>query len=202
MSSRAELDYNAINFDDFHTYPSKIRKKIINDTDLLKIMVRKVTSEHRYLHSLSVAQTAAELAISHHVDVNKAYTAGLLHDVTKGFDEKWQDEYLRYYDPDKLDHPFPVKHSYTAKYYLREKLNLHDSQILNAVYNHTICTSRNKLAVILYIADKREPGRGLDDEFLELAHKDLYGAYRALSADVESYLRKRGTDERIIKTGL
>ena len=202
MSCRADFDYSSITFDAFHTYPSKNRKKILNDTVLLKIMVKKVLNEHRYQHSLSVAQTAAELAIAQHADVNKAYIAGLLHDVTKGFDEEWQDGYLRYYDPEKLAYPFPVKHSFTAKYYLREKLNFHDSEILNAVYNQTICTSRNKLAVILYIADKREPLRGIEDDLLDLAFKDLYAAYKAINEDSISYLRKRGKDERIIKTGL
>ena len=121
MSCRSEFDFSSINFEDFHTYPSKIRKKILNDPELIKLMVRGMLKEERYLHSLAVAETARELALHHHVDPDKAYMAGLLHDVTKYLSDEEQDEYLRYYDPVRLDEPPKVKHAYTAKYFLKEK---------------------------------------------------------------------------------
>ena len=75
------MNLETINFDDFMSYDHKIRRQIINDPELLKIMVRKNIKEKRYLHSLSVAVLAKELALCHHVDPEKAYIAGLLHDV-------------------------------------------------------------------------------------------------------------------------
>ena len=197
MSCRNEED---LSFRDFRHYPSKRRKEILNDPEQLKIMIRKTMKESRYLHSLSVAETAAKLAEKHHVDQKKAYTAGLLHDVTKDLPIEEQDEYLRYFDPEKLEYPDKVKHSFSAVYYLKDMCKFHDKDILHAIYNHTICTSHDKLSIILYIADKREPLRGVDDGLLELAYTDLYKAYDLLTEEVREYLERRGTDDRIIES--
>ena len=202
MSYRNDVDLTEISFDEFPHYPSKLRSKIIHDPELLKVMVRKMISKKRYAHSLSVADTARHLAKCHHVDEEKAYIAGLLHDVTKDLSKEEQDNYLRYYDPEKLDYPEKVKHSFTAKYFLRERCHFHDKDILHAIYNHTICTGRDKLSLILYIADKREPLRGVEDDILKIAEKDLYKAFEKLEGDVKKYLKNRGTDERIIENSL
>lgn len=179
-------------FDDFHLLSSKERAFILNDDQVLEDLVKTNLKESRFLHSLSVAKTCAELAVANGVDVNKAYRAGLLHDVTKYLSEEEQDLYLKCYDPDKLHMPAGVKHSYTAVYYLKEKLNYHDSDILNAIYNHTICESSDKLSMILYIADKREPLRQINDGILDRAFYDLKGAFKELQIDVDEYLKKEG----------
>ena len=187
-----------ISFDNFMSLDSKERKKLINDVEALKLMIRNNLNEHRYNHSLSVAETCRSLALRHHVDPDKAYLAGLLHDCTKDFDDSLHDEYLRYYDADKLDSPSGIKHSYSAKYYLKEKLNYHDKDILNAIYNHTICNSKDRLSMILYIADKREPLRKIDDDILNIAYKNLKKAFDLLENDVERYIRQE-KNERFIK---
>ena len=97
---------------------------------------------------------------------------------------------LEYYDPAKLESVTGAYHSWAAKYYLRENCCFHDSDILNAIYNHTICNSRDKLSLILYIADKREPSRKIDDDITEIAKKDLYQAYKKLNLSVERYIRE------------
>ncbi|MCR4634106.1 MAG: bis(5'-nucleosyl)-tetraphosphatase (symmetrical) YqeK [Erysipelotrichaceae bacterium] len=195
------MNLQDICFNDFMSYDHKLRKQILNDPELLKIMVRKNIKEKRYLHSLSVAELAEELAEIHHVDPEKAYIAGLLHDVTKYFSEEEHDAYLRYYDPEKLNYPESCKHSFSAKYFLKEKLNFHDKDILNAIYNHTICFSRDALSVILYIADKREPLRGIDDDVVKIARKDLHKAFEKLNWDVERYLREV-KNEKFIGNGI
>lgn len=195
------MNMDKITFDSFMTLDSHDRKIIINDTELLKELVRKNIKEKRYLHSISVAETAAMLARCHHLDEKQAYTAGILHDCTKYFTEDEHDAYLKYYDPAKLEYPESCKHSFSAKYYIREKLNLHDKDILNAIYNHTICFSKDRLSLILYIADKREPLRKIEDDILEIAKKDLYKAFSLLSWDVERYLKEE-KHERFITNGL
>ncbi|MBR4471207.1 MAG: bis(5'-nucleosyl)-tetraphosphatase (symmetrical) YqeK [Erysipelotrichaceae bacterium] len=193
-----------LNFDDFMSYPSRRRKEIINDPESLKIMIRKNMKESRYQHSLSVANVCEELARYHHVDPRKAYLAGLLHDVCKFADERTNginEGYLKYYDPGKLNGINGAYHSWAALYYLKEKLNFHDSDILNAIYNHTICISRDKLSMILYIADKREPLRGVEDDILDIAKKDLKKAFELLSWDVERYIREV-KNERFVENSL
>lgn len=179
-----------ITFDNFYSLDSKTRRKYINDPEVLKLMVKVNVSEHRFNHSLSVAETCKALALKHNVDPNKAYIAGLLHDCCKFSQDKYYilEEYLKYYDPDKLNSPIGIYHSWVAKYYLKEKLNFHDSDILNAIYNHTICNSNDKLSMILYIADKREPNRNINDEILDIAYYDLKKAKKLLEINVKEYI--------------
>lgn len=195
------MNIDEIRFENFMSLDSKDRKLIINDFNLLKELVKKNLKESRYNHSLSVANLCVKLAKIHSVDTNKAYIAGLLHDCTKSFAEEFHDNYLKYYDPDKLDMPSGIKHSYSAKYYLKEMLNYHDKDVLNAIYNHTICNSRDKLSIILYIADKREPLRNINDDILDIAYKDLYQAFTKLRWDVERYILEE-KNERFIENSL
>lgn len=192
-----------ITFDNFYSLPSKLRKQYINDIEVLKQMVKANVSEHRYLHSLSVADVSKNLAIKHNVDSNKAYVAGLLHDCCKFIDSDTSgalEEYLKIYDPEKLNYSSGIYHSWVAKYYLKEKLNFHDKDILNAIYNHTICESKDKLSIILYIADKREPLRKINDDILDIAYHDLFKAYRLLNNDVKKYIEEK--NERFIENSI
>lgn len=166
--------------DEFYKLDSKIRKMFLNDEQLLCDLVKTNLSTERYIHTLGVAKLSRELALYHNVDPKKAYMAGLLHDLTKELPLDEQNKYLEYYDFDKLDAPDKVKHSYTCKYYLKEKLHLHDSDILNAVYNHTVINSNDKLSLIVYIADKREENRHIDDDVVDIAKKDLKMAVKKI----------------------
>ena len=198
------MNFEDINFDDFMSYDSNTRKMILNDPKLIKIMLKKNLKQSRYDHSLSTADVCRKLALYHHVDPEKAYMAGLLHDVCKFPDSdesKVLEEYLKYYDPDKLNGIYGAYHSWVAPYYLREKCNYHDSDILNAIYNHTICTSRDRLSLILYIADKREPLRNVNDDILKIAEKDLHKAFSLLEEDVKRYI-KEVKNERFIENSL
>ena len=48
--------------------------------ELLKRKIKKELDRDRYQHTLGVAYTAACLAMRYGEDLDKAYTAGLLHD--------------------------------------------------------------------------------------------------------------------------
>ncbi|MDO4197359.1 MAG: bis(5'-nucleosyl)-tetraphosphatase (symmetrical) YqeK [Erysipelotrichaceae bacterium] len=192
-----------ITFDNFMTLDADSRKELLKDREFMKQLVKKNMKKSRYLHSLSVADTCEMLAECHGVDPDKAYMAGLLHDVCKFPDEKTSgvlEEYLKKYDPEKLNSIQGGYHGWVAKYYLIEKCDYKDEEILNAIYNHTICNSDDKLSLILYIADKREPLRKIDDDILEIAKYDLYRAYEMLKDDVEQYVR--GKNEGFVKNSV
>ena len=55
------------------------------ETDIYKLQndIRKALEPKRFEHTLGVAYTAASLAMCYHVDVEKSYLAGLLHDCAK-----------------------------------------------------------------------------------------------------------------------
>ena len=121
-------------FDNFHLLSSKQRKFILNNDEVLTDLLKTNLSEKRFVHSLGVAKLAKELAAYHNVDIHKAYIAGLLHDVAKELSVEESDLYLKYYDPLRLDSPIKVKHSYVGKYYLKDKLNFNDKDILKEFF--------------------------------------------------------------------
>ena len=181
-----------MNLDDFYKLGSKERLRYWQDPDLFKEGLKKVLKRERYEHSLSVANLAKDLARIHHVNTKKAYLAGLLHDVTKYLDQEEAQSYLKYYDQDKLARPEAIWHSYTAYYYLKEHLHLYDEEILRAIYHHSDGECKSKLAMIIYIADKREPLRKIEDAILGLAYQDLNQAFVKLKEDVKEYVLKHG----------
>ncbi|MBQ1788258.1 MAG: hypothetical protein II004_04945, partial [Erysipelotrichaceae bacterium] len=62
------MNYEDVTFDCFMSLDSKERKKILNNPELLKHLVKNNLKQSRYEHSLSVAETARDLALCHHVD--------------------------------------------------------------------------------------------------------------------------------------
>ena len=52
--------------------------------DEIKAMLKSRMNEHRFEHSLNVAERAVFLAEKNGADPEKAYFAGLIHDICKG----------------------------------------------------------------------------------------------------------------------
>ena len=71
-------------------------------------------------------------------------------------------------------------------------------EILNAIYNHTIIDSRDKLSLILYLADKREPLRNINDDILDIAKIDLKKAYK-YGISARNYMYNYG--ENLLRLG-
>lgn len=183
-------DPHQFSFDEFYKYSENAKEYIYKNEDLLKELLKEKVSEHRFNHSLSVANTAKALALKHRVDPELAYLSGILHDVLKSYDENELDQYLEYSDPKRLNEPFPIKHAYACKYYLREHLNLYDYKLLQAIYHHADGQCLSKLGKILYIADKREPLRKIEDSILDIAFRDLDKGFELLKIDVQKYLKE------------
>lgn len=155
-------------------------------------LIKENLSEHRYVHSLGVAKLARQLAKAHSLDEDKAYLAGILHDLTKEMPNEFHDDiFKKHNDLDKINEPFAIKHSHSCKYYLMDKFNINDEIILDAIYNHTICNSNSPYAKILYLADKREENRNINDHIIPLALNNLDEGYNALLIDVAEYLKRK-----------
>jgi len=182
------------NFDSYVNYPNSIKKKIKESIKHQEEMLKNSMSERRYLHSMSVAETAKRIAESHNLDGVKAYKAGLYHDLTKEKPFVYHHEILEKYDPDKLKYDLSIRHSFSCKYYLMYNFDEHDEIVLNAVYNHTLCSSKDPYDRILYIADKREPRRNINDDVLETSFKDIDEAYNKLLVYVKEYLNSIGEE--------
>lgn len=191
-----EMDYTEeekkIQSGSFKYAANGTHKSLLHNHELLLQVAKNQCSQRRWLHSQGVADVCVQLAKVHHVDMNKAWIAGILHDVTKKRDKTWSEAILKRSAPEMLSYPEPVWHSYTAPVWLKEELGLRDKEILNAIKHHTLGTGQSKLDRILYIADKCEPNRGYDaSKEIELSKQNLKKGFELVYHEAEEY-RKQG----------
>lgn len=128
-----------------------------------KAIIRALMGDYRFDHSVNVAAEAVELAKLYGEDEEKAYTAGILHDITK---EIPKDEQLKIIADggillDDVQKNAPkLWHSISGSVYIQTELGITDSDIINAVRYHT--TGRANMSLlekIIYIADYTAVGR-------------------------------------------
>ena len=146
--------------------------------DILKIRL----SKKRYTHSLNVADAALKLAEKYGADIEKAYLAGLVHDICK---EVPTDEQLAMAQKcrqgiDETEQKIPaLYHAAAGSWYGENVLHIHDEDILNAVRYHT--TGRagmSRLEECVYLADLISEDRTYKDvgRMRRLAFEDINGA--------------------------
>ena len=120
-------------------------------------LIRSKLSADRFNHSLNVADSAKELALRYGADVDKAYTAGLLHDVMKNASEEEQLGVLSEAGIELM----PVErenkklwHAIAGAAYVKFVMGIDDRDIIRAVRYHT--TGRSGMSLlerIVYLAD-------------------------------------------------
>ena len=142
---------------------------MMDNPDYKKI-IRELMGDYRYEHSVNVADEAVTLAELYGGDVDKAYTAGILHDVTK---ELPNDKQLQIIQAPKL------WHAISGSVYIQTELGITDLDIINAIRYHT--TGRANMSLlekIIYIADYTAKGRDYNgvEVMRELSRKSLEDA--------------------------
>lgn len=138
------------------------------DVDKIKDDLKNSLSEYRYNHSLNVANECVRLASIYGVDKNKAYLAGLVHDIAKEFSDEDNLYYINKYNLPKFELEYKkIIHSYVGSVYLKEKYNM-DEEICRAVRVHTVADiDMSLLDKIVFVADKIEIGKnypGIEEE--------------------------------------
>lgn len=148
------------------------------DIETIKGELKKSLSPKRYNHSILVAEEAKSLAKHYHINEEKAYITGLIHDIAK---ELTEEENIYWIEKGKLSKNLEnkeninIKHADIGAVIAKEKYNL-DDNICNAIKYHTIGNKNmDLLAKIIYIADKI--GREKIPEALkpvkEIAYKNI-----------------------------
>ncbi|MBQ5823207.1 MAG: bis(5'-nucleosyl)-tetraphosphatase (symmetrical) YqeK [Clostridia bacterium] len=147
--------------------------------DEYKELLRSRLSDYRYHHSLCVADSAVELAERYGADKDKAFVAGLLHDITK---EATADEHAELFslggvqlsELERVNRK--LWHAMSGAVYIKEKLNITDCEILDAVRYHTTARAgMSLLEKVIYIADFISADRDYNDVDVvrELAEKSI-----------------------------
>ena len=130
-------------------------------------LIKGKLNEDRFIHSMGVADTAVLLAEKFGGDREKAYIAGLLHDVMKNESEE---EQLKMMKKDGIilsqaekNNP-KLWHAMSGAAFIRHELGITDPDIVNAVRYHT--TGRAGMSLlekIIYTADFISPERNYPD---------------------------------------
>ncbi len=132
-----------------------------------KQLLQQRLDEHRFYHSLCVADEAKRLAVKYGGNIEKCYLAGLLHDITKNADYK---EHLQIFESfgiiltDIEKKAVKLWHAISGAAYIQYNLTINDSEILDAVRYHTTAKANMSLtAKILYLADFTSADRNYPD---------------------------------------
>ncbi len=161
---------------------------MVTDTYTLKYDPEKYFKKYgmkkkRQEHSFSVAHEMVKFAQYYNVDEEKAYVAGIFHDIARDISIE---EILIFskavgHIPDRYEEAQPVNlHSFASCYILENEDITHDTDILTAVSQHTYgYTGMGVLSSLLYILDFAEPTRHF---------KEAETAYHLLKKNIDDAL--------------
>lgn len=144
--------------------------------------IKKNLQPERLYHSINVAEEAKKLALHYGADPEKAYTAGLLHDILKNTPDT---ELLNFFRENGiiLTRTEQVSrktwHAIAGEAYCRLKLSVTDSEILSAIRWHTTARAgMTLLDKVIFIADFISSDRDYDgvERMREKAYLSLESA--------------------------
>ncbi len=163
----------------------------------MKKTLRKYLDRDRFEHSEGVMYTAAALAMRYGEDLEKAQTAGILHDCAKCMPDNkklkiCEKHHIEITEAEKAS-PF-LLHAKVGAYIAKEKYEIEDQEILDAIACHTTGKpAMTLLEKIIYISDYIEPMRDKAanlEEVRKMAFVDLDDTLYKILSDTLVYLQK------------
>lgn len=161
--------------------------------------VKRYLDRERYEHTLGVMYTAGCLAMKYGEDMERAMTAGVLHDCAKCIPNDEKIKLCRKYHLDiseaEIANP-GLLHAKLGAFITWKKYHVEDRAIIRAIAAHT--TGRPDMSLldkIIYIADFIEPGRDEAPNLpivRKLAFTDLDACLLRILEDSLSYLSTKG----------
>ena len=168
----------------------------------IKKELSKKLKKERFEHTVGVMYTSASLAMRYGANIEKAMTAGLLHDCGKYCSAKEQLKLCEKYKITltDLEHSMPALiHAKLGAYLAENEYGIKDREVLDAITYHT--TGRPEMTMlekILYIADYIEPMRYKASRLAEirkLAFEDLDECMYEILKDTLEYLEEDSADD-------
>ncbi len=160
--------------------------------------LKKMLKDTRYKHSLLVADEAKKLAEIYHIDEDKCYFAGLIHDIAKNLSEEENNKLIKEYNLSEewnSEKNKPILHAELGYYLAKEMYNCPED-ICKAIKYHTIGNDEmTTMEKIIFIADKTAR-ENLNDQLLyikKLSYKDLDLALLNLLEGLEKKLKQGNT---------
>ncbi len=130
---------------------------MILSIDEIKDLLKSRLNDKRYYHSLCVADAAKAIAEHYGYPAQKAYFAGLVHDVMRN---ESQEDMLQYMQDnsicldDATNQSVMLWHAVLGADYIQRHLKVTDADVINAVRYHTTARGgMSALEKIIYLAD-------------------------------------------------
>lgn len=189
----------------FQKIDDDIQQYIMEKQLYLKERVMPKLPEERFIHVLSTARFAKKIALSNKVNTNRAYVAGILHDIAKGLTKDEIHSIMEKYFKDKLNCPSYAHHAYVSSYIAYSDFGITDKKILKAIFYHARATKNmSKLDKIIYCADKLEESRPFANTLNDirmLAYQDIDQCFIKVMEFQLDYLKQsqQKVDDSIIK---
>lgn len=156
--------------------------------------LKEYLTPKRLEHSISVARLARDITKNTRHDYNKAFYAGLFHDIGKYVGEEQGKKMMEEFYPSYIDMPVWSWHQFLGVIIARDVFNIEDSDILEAICFHATGKAHmSPIGKIVYASDKIEPTRGFDSSDLIASCLNDYhqGFIDVLIANKE-YLEQKG----------
>lgn len=172
---------------------------MLYDPSEMKKYLKEHLSQKRYTHSLNVAEECRKLAVKYGEEPDKAYFAGLLHDICKELSDEEQKKLV-------LESGFAVCreeletrslwHAVAGAYFIKTNFGIEDIDILNSVRFHTVGRAgMTRLEEIVYLGDLVSADRDYKDvdRMRKIAYTSLDRAMlEAFAFSVRSVVKKGG----------
>lgn len=165
-------------------------------TNEIKTYLKDNLKERRYNHTLAVVKVAVELAKINSICTQKAEVAALVHDVAKNLskDEMLNLIYKNSVVLSKIEKEnIELWHSILAPIVAKEKFQIYDDEILDAIRWHTTGKENmSTLTKIIYISDMIEPNRNFNnvEKIKKITFENLdLGVFKGLTSTINFLLR-------------
>lgn len=172
---------------------------MLYDPSEIKKYLKEHLSQKRYTHSLNVAEECRKLAMKYGEEPDKAYFAGLLHDICKELRDDEQKKIV-------LESNFTVCreeletrslwHAIAGAYFIKTKFGIEDIDILNSVRFHTVGRAgMTRLEEIVYLGDLISADRDYKDvdRMRKISYTSLNRAMlEAFAFSMKSVVKKGG----------
>jgi nicotinate-nucleotide adenylyltransferase len=162
--------------------------------------VKPYMNQRRFEHTLAVRDLAVELAYHHHIPMQKAAIAALLHDCAKcmklGQLQAIAKRFHLAQDDPQAMKSNALLHSKVGAVLAEYKYHVHDEDVLNAIRFHT--TGRTKMSPLelcLFVADAAEANRG-DYPGLSLIRLAMWEDLRSAAL-----ISMSGTQDHVLASG-
>jgi predicted HD superfamily hydrolase involved in NAD metabolism len=125
-------------------------------------IVKEQLTDHRYIHTCGVMETAVLLARQYGADEKKAETAAIFHDYAKFRDKDEMKKLIESegLSKDLLEYNSELWHAPVGALLVEREVGIHDVQVLDAIRFHTSGSNHmSTLDKVIYLADYIEPNR-------------------------------------------